>query len=108
MMTQPPHILIVDDEESIRYTFESFVAGVNSQFAHAAATAVADAPARTYNPLFIHGSVGLGKTHLLHAIGHRVMQKKKGAKIVYVTSEQFTNEFAGAIGHQVMLGEVAG
>jgi chromosomal replication initiator protein len=82
-----------------RYTFESFVAGVNSQFAHAAATAVADAPARTYNPLFIHGSVGLGKTHLLHAIGHRIMQKKKGAKIVYVTSEQFTNEFISAIQH---------
>ena len=65
-----------------RYTFESFVAGVNSQFAHAASQAVADAPARTYNPLFIHGSVGLGKSHLLHAIGHQIMQKKKGAKIV--------------------------
>jgi chromosomal replication initiator protein len=82
-----------------RYTFETFVSGSNSEFAHAAARAVAEAPARTYNPLFLHGSVGLGKTHLLHAIGNRIKQLKKNAKIVYITSEQFTNEFITAIQH---------
>jgi chromosomal replication initiator protein len=82
-----------------RYTFESFIIGANNQFAHAAAHAVAEAPARTYNPLFIHGSVGLGKTHLLHAIGNRILQHKKNTKIVYVTSEQFINEFIAAIQH---------
>lgn len=82
-----------------RYTFDSFVVGVNNQFAHAAAKAVADSPARTYNPLFIHGAVGLGKTHLLHAIGNQIVSRKKTARIVYVTSEQFTNEFISAIQH---------
>ena len=82
-----------------KYTFENFVVGTNNQFAHAAAIAVAEAPARTYNPLFIHGSVGLGKTHLLHAIGNRISGKKKNARVVYVTSEQFTNEFITAIQH---------
>ncbi|NJK91802.1 MAG: chromosomal replication initiator protein DnaA [Blastochloris sp.] len=80
-----------------RYLFETYVVGVNNQFAHAAAVAVADAPAKIYNPLFIHGHVGLGKTHLMHAVGHRIASKKKNAKIVYVTSEQFTNEFVSAI-----------
>jgi len=81
----------------VRYQFETFVVGLNNQFAHAAAIAVADAPAKIYNPLFIHGHVGLGKTHLMHAVGHRIASKKKNAKIVYVTSEQFTNEFVSAI-----------
>ncbi len=81
------------------YTFESFIVGSNNQFAHAAALAVAQAPARTYNPLFIYGESGLGKTHLLHAIGHRVLATKKGAKVVYLRSEQFTNEFIDAIQH---------
>lgn len=81
------------------YTFESFIVGQNNQFAHAAAQAVAQAPARTYNPLFIYGESGLGKTHLLHAIGHRVLATKKGAKIVYLRSEQFINEFIDAIQH---------
>jgi chromosomal replication initiator protein len=82
-----------------RYTFETFVVGVNNQFAHAASQAVAKSPARTYNPLFIHGSVGLGKTHLMHAIGHHMLKENPSTRIVYVTSEQFTNEFVSAIQH---------
>ncbi|MEO0454658.1 MAG: chromosomal replication initiator protein DnaA [Verrucomicrobiota bacterium] len=82
-----------------RYTFDSFVVGLNNQFAHAACIAVSKTPAKTYNPLFIHGAVGLGKTHLMHAVGHEVFKVKKNARIVYVTSEQFTNEFVSAIQH---------
>lgn len=82
-----------------RNTFDTFVVGTNNQFAHAAALAVAQAPARTYNPLFIYGGSGLGKTHLLQAIGHSVVAGKKDMKVVYLSSEQFTNEFIDAIQH---------
>ncbi len=88
---------------NVRNTFDSFVVGTNNQFAHSAALAVAKAPARTYNPLFIYGGSGLGKTHLLQAIGHQVMATQKGAKVVYLSSEQFTNEFIDAIQHGTLV-----
>lgn len=82
-----------------RNTFETFVVGSNNQFAYAAALAVAQSPAKTYNPLFIYGGSGLGKTHLLQAIGHHVLASKKSSRVVYLSSEQFTNEFIDAIQH---------
>lgn len=86
-----------------RNTFENFVVGVNSQFAHAAALAVAQAPAKTYNPLFIYGGTGLGKTHLMHAIGQSVAARGKGVKVIYLTSERFTNEFIDAIQNSTLV-----
>ena len=80
-----------------KYTFDTFVIGNSNRFAHAACVAVAEAPARAYNPLFLYGGVGLGKTHLMHAIGHHIMDQKKDPKVVYVSSEKFTNELINSI-----------
>lgn len=86
-----------DSRLSPKYTFDTFVIGSSNRFAHAAAVAVAEQPAKAYNPLFIYGGSGLGKTHLLHAIGHYTRSLYNGAKVRYVSSEEFTNEFINSI-----------
>ena len=80
-----------------RYNFESFVVGSSNRFAHAAALAVADRPAKNYNPLFLYGGSGLGKTHLMHAIGHRVLSLRPNTNILYISTETFTNEFISSV-----------
>ncbi|NOY40062.1 MAG: chromosomal replication initiator protein DnaA [Nitrospirae bacterium] len=85
-----------------KYTFEEFIAGPSNQFAHAAAMKVTEAPGRAYNPLFIYGGVGLGKTHLINAIGNRVIDSMPNFRVLYVPSEQFTNEVVAAIRHDKM------
>ncbi|WP_236567865.1 MULTISPECIES: chromosomal replication initiator protein DnaA [unclassified Nocardiopsis] len=80
-----------------KYTFDTFVIGSSNRFAHAASVAAAEAPAKAYNPLFIHGGSGLGKTHLLHAIGHYTHRLYEGSRVRYVSSEEFTNEFINSI-----------
>ena len=80
-----------------KYTFDTFVIGNSNRFAHAACVAVAESPAKAYNPLFLYGGVGLGKTHLMHAIGHHIMCQQEDPKVVYVSSEKFTNELINSI-----------
>ena len=106
-MTPPPEMAASHDQASRpssletrlnpKYTFETFVIGSSNRFPHAAAVAVAEAPGKAYNPLLVYGDSGLGKTHLLHAIGHYVRSLYNGAKVRYVSSEEFTNEFINAI-----------
>src|SRR5215203_3963618 len=80
-----------------RYTFDTFIVGPSNQFAHAASRAVAEAPSRSYNPLFIYGGVGLGKTHLMHAVGHYVLRHDANLKLTYISSERFMNEMINAV-----------
>ena len=85
------------DRLNPKYLFETFVVGSSNQFAHAAARAVAESPAHSYNPLFLYGGVGLGKTHLLHAIGHQVLKRRPELKVLYFTAEQFVNQLINSL-----------
>lgn len=87
----------VDSSLNPKYTFDKFVVGSSNQFAHAAALGAAESPGTTYNPLFIYGGVGLGKTHLMHAIGHSIKERNKHIRVAYITSEKFMNELINAI-----------
>ena len=86
-----------------RYTFEEFVVGPSNRFAHAASLAVSEQPAKAYNPLFIYGPVGMGKTHLMHAIGHEIRRRRPGTNVLYITSEKFTNELINSIQNRTTL-----
>jgi chromosomal replication initiator protein len=93
----------VDHQLNARYTFESFVVGSCNQFAHAAARAVAESPSKVYNPLFLYGGVGLGKTHLMQAVGHTIKSQWKEMRLAYVSSERFTNEVINSLRYDRMV-----
>jgi chromosomal replication initiator protein len=96
--TQPAALATSSEAQfNPRYVFETFVVGSSNQFAHAAARAVAESPSHSYNPLFLYGGAGLGKTHLLHAIGHHVQRRHPGLRIVYLAAEQFVNELISSL-----------
>ena len=108
----PNRVAIEEDAESTgddlgilspRYSFDTFIVGTSNQFAHAACRAVAEAPSRSYNPLFIYGGVGLGKTHLMHAIGHYVVTHLKNLQLTYISSERFMNEMINAVRYDRIL-----
>ena len=80
-----------------RYTFDKFIVGSSNQFAHAAAVAVAEQPSKSYNPLFLYGGVGLGKTHLMQAIGHTLKRRNPALRLTYISAEKFTNEVIASI-----------
>ena len=103
---EPEDLEAAPDELGIlspRYSFDTFIVGPSNQFAHAACRAVAEAPSRSYNPLFIYGGVGLGKTHLMHAIGHYVVTHLKNLKLTYISSERFMNEMINAVRYDRIL-----
>src|SRR5213080_2040596 len=92
----------IDNTLNPKYTFDSFVVGLSNQFAHAAALAVAEKPSKAYNPLFLYGGVGLGKTHLMHAIGHMIQLNNKPLRLTYVSTEKFTNEMINSLRYDKM------
>jgi chromosomal replication initiator protein len=93
----------IDNTLNPKYTFDTFVVGSSNQFAHAAALAVAERPSKAYNPLFLYGGVGLGKTHLMHALGHMIKLQNKQLRLTYISTEKFTNEVINAIRYDKML-----
>ena len=93
----------IDNTLNPKYTFDTFVVGSSNQFAHAAGLAVAEKPSKAYNPLFLYGGVGLGKTHLMHAIGHMIKLSNRQLRLTYVSTEKFTNEVINAIRYDKML-----
>jgi chromosomal replication initiator protein len=94
----------VDHQLNPRYQFESFVVGASNQFAHAAAQAVAEQPSKAYNPLFLYGGVGMGKTHLMQAVGHLIKKRNPAARLTYISAEKFTNEVINSLRFDRMIG----
>jgi chromosomal replication initiator protein len=93
----------IDNTLNPKYTFETFVVGSSNQFAHAAAVAVAERPSKAYNPLFMYGGVGLGKTHLMHAIGQEIKRRNRSLRLTYISTEKFTNDLISAIRYDKLL-----
>src|ERR1700693_2644162 len=94
----------VDHQLNLRYTFDTFVVGASNQFAHAAAQAVAEQPSKAYNPLFLYGGVGMGKTHLMQAVGHLIKKRNPAARLTYISAEKFTNEVINSLRFDRMIG----